>query len=128
LEGRHAVLVDMEHDDGYDQHRMEGKQVVTIDGEGYRETFAVYLNWDVPDISRYIAKLFCFPRTRSAQLRKIKDGEYVWSLEEGANLKKFKIGLGTKVFETVLEGSNADVMGEWLSRMIGQIIPPFPQC
>jgi hypothetical protein len=41
--------------------------------------------------------------------------------------KKFKICLGSRTCETVLEESNADVTGEWLSRKTGQVIPRFEQ-
>jgi hypothetical protein len=47
-----------EYDAFADQYRQEGKQIKIVDEDGYEEVLAVYVNWGVAEITRYIAKIF----------------------------------------------------------------------
>jgi hypothetical protein len=102
----------------------EGKQIVIAD----EEALAVYVNWEAPEIGRYIRKIFSAHDNKSVIVNEIRDGVYAWwVIREPDNPAaiNFTIKLGSTTFRTELEDSEENTMGERLSRKIGQITPPF---
>jgi hypothetical protein len=120
-----------EYDAFPDQDRQEGKQIVVMDDQGCEEALSVYVNWGLPEISRYIRKVFAVHDYKSIMVNKVGEGLYTWRRSrkpDAPEMLDFAIKLGTTTFMTELEDGRANELGEWLSRGVGPIIPPFHDC
>jgi hypothetical protein len=101
-----------------------------MDENGCEEALTVYVNWGIPEITRYIRLIFSAHTCKDITASEVTERLYTWSVTRKSDAPapiKFNIKLETVTFMPELEDGEEQVMGEWLSRKIGQIIHPFNQ-
>jgi hypothetical protein len=82
-------------------------------------------------LNRHTNRIFTVQRYKDVIVKEIREGLYSWKMLTKTDAPApidFTIKFGSATFGMRLEDGEESATGEWLSRRIGQIIPPFEWC
>jgi hypothetical protein len=58
-----------------------GKQLAIMDGDGHEEALAVFVNWGITKITRYIRKIFSVHTCQNIIVNEVREGLHPWMVE-----------------------------------------------